>query len=269
MSRAPALVLAGLFVLTPVRVGAEAPPPGQSTAKQPLPPPPMPPPLKPSSGTATPPPPPPPPPATDPAAATAAPPASGAEGQPAPPPSTETPPNAPGEATDLAWHVPEEGKRFVAPVAPEAARPLHFIPALRFRMSYLVDAEDIALEGSVRAGIEHVAGTLGVVSVDGDDPVPLAGVEIGGFFGIDVFAKDGLSGQVLLPDVELAAIFDSDLILRAGSGLSGFRVTKCMGPISIVGQLRLPIVDVWMVPDNSFEDPVISLGTMLEIGIAL
>lgn len=272
MNRALPLVLVGMVVLTPARSSAEAPP----AAAQPLPPPPMPPPLKPSSGatTASPPPSPPPPPAAPPPAgpaATAAPvPAAAAGGavDPLAPASPEATPEKAGAAPDLKWHVPAEGKRFVAPVAPEGERPLHFIPTLRFRPTYLIDAEEIAVEASVRAGIEAIAGTLGVVTVDGD-PVPLAGVEAFGFFGIDLFAKDGLSAQVLLPDIAVAAIFESDLILRAGSGLSGLRVTKCMGPISVVGQLRLPIIDVWMVPDDDFEDPAISIGTMLEIGIAL
>jgi hypothetical protein len=31
----------------------------------------------------------------------------------------------------------------------------------------------------------------------------------------------------------------------------------------------LPIIDVWMVPDDDFQDPLISVGAMLELGIAL
>jgi hypothetical protein len=103
----------------------------------------------------------------------------------------------------------------------------------------------------------------------GGDPVPLVGVEGLGFFGIDAFDANGLSGQVLLPDLSVSLAFDRDLVLRAGSGLSGFRIDKCMGPLSVVGQLRLPIIDVWMVPDDDFEDPLISVGAMLEIGLAL
>jgi hypothetical protein len=164
--------------------------------------------------------------------------------------------------------VPPEGERFVAPKAGEVERPAHFIPSLRFRGMYLLDDEELEVEASVRGGTEAVGAVLGAVTVGGD-PVPLVGVEGLGFFGIDVFDQGGLSGQVLLPNVEVILAFDRDLILRAGSGLSGFRLNRCMGPLSLVGQLRLPIVDVWMLPEDDFEDPLISVGAMLEIGLAL
>ena len=133
---------------------------------------------------------------------------------------------------------------------------------------YMLEEEEFEVEASVRAGTEAIAVALGVVTVGGD-PVPLVGVEGFGFFGIDAFDSGGLSGQVLLPDIAVSAAFDRDLILRAGSGISGFRVSSCMGPLSFVGQLRLPIIDVWMVPDDDFEDPLLSVGAMLEIGLAL
>jgi hypothetical protein len=133
---------------------------------------------------------------------------------------------------------------------------------------YMVDDEEFEVEASLRVGTEAVGAVLGVVTVGGD-PVPLAGIEGFGFFGIDVFSQSGLSGQVLLPNVDVILAFDRDLILRAGSGLSGFRVTRCMGPLSVVAQLRLPIVDVWMVPEDDFEDPLVSVGAALEFGLAL
>jgi hypothetical protein len=172
------------------------------------------------------------------------------------------------ESADLAWHLPPDAERFVPPRATEPARTAHVIPSLRLRAMYLLDDEEFEVEASLRGGTEAVGGVVGVVTVGGD-PVPLVGVEGLGFFGIDVFDQDGLSGQVLLPNIDVILAFDRDLVLRAGSGLSGFRATKCMGPLSVVGQLRLPIVDVWMVPDDDFEDPLISVGAMLEFGLAL
>jgi hypothetical protein len=186
----------------------------------------------------------------------------------APPADAEAPPAETSEASDLKWHVPPENNRFLSPETAERERPFHLIPSIRFRSMYMLDAEEIEVESTVRFGLEVIAGTFGVVTVGGD-PTLVAGVEGLGFVGLDVFDNDGFSAQVLLPDIELSAIFDRDLILRAGSGLTGFRVNQCMGPIIMTGQLRLPIIDVWMVPDDDFEDPVVSVGTMLEIGIAL
>jgi hypothetical protein len=156
----------------------------------------------------------------------------------------------------------------VAPVAPERERSFHLIPALRLRAMYMIEDEEFEVEASLRVGLEVIAGTVGLVTVGGD-PVPFAGVEAAGFTGIEAFEQGGLSGQVLLPTVDLAAIFDQHVILRAGSGLSGFRVSSCMGPIILAGQLRLPNLDVWMVADDDFQDPLISVGAMLVLGIAL
>jgi hypothetical protein len=133
---------------------------------------------------------------------------------------------------------------------------------------YMLEEEEFEVEASLRGGTEAIAATVGLVTIGGD-PVPLVGVEGFGFFGIDAFDNGDLSGQVLLPDVSVSLAFDRALVLRAGSGLSGFRIHRCMGPLAVVGQLRLPIIDVWMVPDDDFEDPLISVGAMLEIGLAL
>jgi hypothetical protein len=169
---------------------------------------------------------------------------------------------------ELAWHVPGEAERFVPPKPAVEKRSAHFVPSLRFRAMYMLEEEEFEVEASLRGGTEAIAATVGLVTIGGD-PVPLVGVEGFGFFGIDAFDNGDLSGQVLLPDVSVSLAFDRALVLRAGSGLSGFRIHRCMGPLAVVGQLRLPIIDVWMVPDDDFEDPLISVGAMLEIGLAL
>jgi hypothetical protein len=250
VKRLPALLVLALFTGTSVAVAQIAPAAG-GTASTP----------SADSSTAsfpaTAPAPPPPPPATNMSAPSAA----------ATAPAGAPPALAPSSA-DLEWHVPADGERFVPPRPAERTRSAHFVPSLRLRAMYMLEEEEFEVEASVRAGTEAVAGTVGVVTIGGD-PVPLVGVEGFGFFGIDAFDKGGLSGQVLLPDVSVNLAFDRSLVLRAGSGLSGFRISRCMGPLSLVGQLRLPIIDVWMVPDDDFEDPLISVGAMLEIGLAL
>jgi hypothetical protein len=91
---------------------------------------------------------------------------------------------------ELAWHLPAEQDRFVAPKAFEPERSWHFIPTFRLRAMFMLEEEELEVEASLRGGTEAIAATLGVVTIGGD-PVPIVGVEGFGFFGIDAFDGRG------------------------------------------------------------------------------
>jgi hypothetical protein len=128
--------------------------------------------------------------------------------------------------------------------------------------------DGIDWEAALRLGTEDAAGMVGLVTIDGEANFLLQ-ADFFSYRGVDVSQKEGMLVQVLVPNVELGAIFADSLVLRAGSGLTGFRVSKCMGKFGVVAQLRVPMIDVWLVPDNDFEDPQVSVGAAIEVGVFL